>query len=123
MVNAECDGIVDFHVDNETLSSRTSRLFKPLKNGRFVVGCTRCSGDRPPIWFDATKKTEKRIPNCRDNDRNGVCTMMNDRTSDLIFSIAVTGKYKCGSTTNQETINIQIFGELFCVSNRAEAIL
>ena len=117
MANAKCDGIVDFHVDNEILSNGTTRLFKPLKNGRFVVGCTRCMGRNPPIWFDATKKNEKRIANCPDNAKRGVCTVIKDLTLDLVFSMAITGQYNCGSSTNQETINIQVFGELFYVSD------
>ena len=110
MAYAECDGTVDFHVDNETLPNGTTRLFKPLKNGSFVVGCTRCMGRNRPIWFNAA--TNKAINRCG-NVRNGVCTMINginDRTLDLVFSMAVTRKYKCGSNSEQETINIQIFG-------------
>ena len=114
VVNAECSDLVEFVVDNKTFNNANT-LYKPNNTGG-VVHCLRCDRDfmYEVIWFTSDGPSEPRISSCDDDDMPVPCTKTvgtpRDIDRDLVFSTFVTGTYKCGGFTNQETIIIIAFG-------------
>ena len=114
VVNAECSDLVEFMVDNKIFDNANT-LYKPNNTGG-VVRCSRCYRDFPHevIWFSSSGPSEPRISSCDDDEMSAVpCTKTVTNSNidlDLVFSTFVIGIYKCGGTTNQETIIIETFG-------------
>ena len=113
VVDAECSDLVEFVVDNKTFNN-ASTLYKPSNIGG-VVHCLRCDRDfmYEVIWFNSDGPPGNEISPCDDN-MLVPCTKTvgapRNIDRDLVFSTFVTGTYKCGGTTNQETINIIAIG-------------
>ena len=113
VVNTLCSDFVDFEVDNKTFNNNNT-LYKPNNTGG-VVHCLRCNRDfeHEVLWFNSSGPPGQ-ISSCDNHSMPVPCTKTvgspRDIDRDLVFSTFVTGTYKCGGFSKQETISIIAVG-------------
>ena len=105
LVTAQCTNNrgVQFYEDGDFLSQ--SPMVNRNVGDAFIIGCERCNGNSPPLWFYSNGNT---VVSCN-GFSDSVCVEMNENTSTsdlhfISFTASQAGSYRC--TNKDISINI-----------------